>query len=148
MKRKTGNKYIVTVYDSASNMFKDVALTEEQYKTYMRTEWNIKDNNKSYYSHEIQFSSLIGGEDCNYERFHEFTDDSLELTVMQRMDNAALKQALSTLSQKDRNLIFAIYFEGMSERAYADTIGISQQGVHKQKEKILDYLKKIMKKGC
>ena len=52
--------------------YEDVVVTKDVYDTYCRTEWNIKDNNASFYDHEIQMSCLIGGEDNGYENFREF----------------------------------------------------------------------------
>ncbi len=38
-------------------------VTEEVYRTYCRTRWNIKDNDQSFFGHEIQMQRMIGGQD-------------------------------------------------------------------------------------
>lgn len=42
-------------------------------------------------------------------------------------------------------LIQALYFECMTEREYAQQIGISQKGVNKRRQKVLDKLRTMMK---
>ena len=66
--------YLITVYNTLTSKYEDVTVSEEVYHAYMRTNWNMKDNTKNFYTHEIQFSSLIGGEEGAYENFREFID--------------------------------------------------------------------------
>ena len=61
-------KYYLYVHNTMTGKTEKVEVTEEVYFVYRRTEWNIKDNNNSFYKHEIQLSSLIG----YYENFSEF----------------------------------------------------------------------------
>ena len=44
-----------------------------------------------------------------------------------------------------RELIQALYFECLTEREYAKQIGISQKGVNKRRQKVLDKLRSMMK---
>lgn len=66
------NNKVLKVYDTITGKMVDVEVTPEVYREYMRTEWGIKNNNNSFYEHEIQFSALIGGNDDAYENFDEF----------------------------------------------------------------------------
>ena len=52
-------KNTVRVYDTVSKKYVDVEASEEVCIHYNRTQWNIDDNNKSFYNHEIQFSSFL-----------------------------------------------------------------------------------------
>lgn len=54
----------------------------------------------------------------------------------------ALRSALLQLSEDERQLIHALFFEGLTEREYAKIIGISQPAVHKRLIKVLSQLKK------
>lgn len=49
------------------------------------------------------------------------------------------------LPAQDRELIQALYFECLTEREYAKQIGISQKGVNKRRQKVLDKLRSMMK---
>ena len=66
MSKKT---YIVESYDPATRKIERVTVTHEVYNAYRRSGWNIADNNQSFFKHEIQMSSLIGGEDGGYDNF-------------------------------------------------------------------------------
>ena len=139
--------YTVKVYDTITRQFADVTVTKEVYDTYRRTEWNIKDNNDSFYAHEIQMSGLIGGEEDGYENFHEFVDD--ENTPDNSVINEELKRAVlegvDELDQNDRELIYALFGEGMSGREYSRKSGIPQTTINYRKKKILDGIRKNKK---
>lgn len=49
------------------------------------------------------------------------------------------------LSAQDMELIQALYFECLTEREYAQRIGISQKGVNKRRQKVLEKLRGMMK---
>ena len=64
--------YILNVYNTMTGEFELVQVTKEVFQTYRRTKWHIEDSTERFYKHETQMSSLIGGENDGYERFHEF----------------------------------------------------------------------------
>lgn len=75
------NKKTLKVYDTCTGKYVDIEVSTEIYEAYMRTGWNIHDNNESFYEHEIQFSALIGGKNDCFENFHEFvtgSEDTIE----------------------------------------------------------------------
>lgn len=113
MSKKT---YIVESYDPATRKIERVTVTHEVYNAYRRSGWNIADNNQSFFKHEIQMSSLIGGEDGGYDNFREFIGDpeAVDNAVAERMLLEALYKALDQLSESDCDLIRALYFEGKS----------------------------------
>ena len=55
-----------------------------------------------------------------------------------------LNAALSFLSDSERELIQALFFDGLSERAYAGKKGVSQTTIGRRKNKILARLKKLI----
>lgn len=64
--------YILNIYNTMTGEFELVQVTKEVFQTYRRTKWHIEDSMERFYKHETQMSSLIGGENDGYERFHEF----------------------------------------------------------------------------
>ena len=66
--------YILNIYNTMTGEFELVQVTKEVFQTYRRTKWHIEDSTERFYKHETQMSSLIGGENDGYERFHEFID--------------------------------------------------------------------------
>ena len=142
------NKKTVKVYDTFTGKMVEIEVSQEVYEAYMRTEWNIHDNNETFYAHEIQFSQLIGGEKNAFENFHEFIldgDPTAESGIM--MANLEkLRNAIKELDESDLELICMLYFKEMPERACAEHYGISCKNIHKKKVRILAELHKLLKK--
>ena len=136
--------YTVKVYNTISNQFEDVAVTKEVYDTYRRTEWNIKDNNESFYEHEIQMSGLIGGEDDGYENFREFVDEenTPERNIVYAEIKKALLESVAELTEEERALVHALYWQGLSEREYSRRSGIPQRTINHRKMYILEKMRK------
>ena len=136
--------YTVKVYNTISNQFEDVAVTKEVYDTYRRTEWNIKDNNESFYEHEIQMSGLIGGEDDGYENFREFIDEenTPERNIVYAEIKKALLESVAELAEEERALVHALYWQGLSEREYSRRSGIPQRTINHRKMYILEKMRK------
>lgn len=78
--------------------------------------------------------------DDNAEQFVD-RHESVEDMVLRRISFERLYKALGTLTERERKLIEALFFEEMTERKVALFLGISQPAVHKQKNKILKKLK-------
>lgn len=136
--------YTVKVYNTISNQFEDIAVTKEVYDTYRRTEWNIKDNNESFYEHEIQMSGLIGGEDDGYENFREFVDEenTPERNIVYAEIKKALLESVAELTEEERALVHALYWQGLSEREYSRRSGIPQRTINHRKMYILEKMRK------
>ena len=134
-------KNTVRVYDTISKRIVEVEVSDEVRTHYNRTQWNIDDNNESFYKHEIQFSALIGGYKNAFENFHEFQTekDIVEKNAIQKTENKLLYKSLSTLSDDERNLIIMIYFENKTESECASLLHTTQQNIHKKKRSI-EYL--------
>ena len=64
--------------------------------------------------------------------------ENTENQVMQKISVEEIHKALAQLDNGERALIEALFFEGLTERAYAEKIGLSQPMVHKKKVRILD----------
>lgn len=107
------SKNIVSVYDTITKRYVEIEVSEKIRTYYNRTQWNIDDNNKSFYKHEIQFSALKGNINGEFENFQEFRteNDDVERRVIQNIKFEKLYSCLNELSEDERRLIFAIYFE-------------------------------------
>lgn len=140
-------KYYLYVHNTITGKTEKIEVTKEVYIVCRRTEWNIKDNDESFSKHEIQFSSLIGGENENYENFHEFIDFESALDVIheKEMLYKELNFIIESLSSKDKELLFALFEDGLTELDYARKINVTQQAISKKKLKILKKIKKLLK---
>ena len=65
-------------------------------------------------------------------------------------DNAeteALHRCIALLEDEEQDLMQAVFFDGVSEQEYADTLGVTRQAINKQKLKILKKLRELMEEG-
>ena len=143
---ESNGKFTLIVFNTCTREYEEVMVTEEVYRTYCRTRWNIKDNDQSFFDHEIQSSGMIGSQDGAYENFREFIDaiNTPEHIILEQIKKEALYQAISALPAADQALVQGLFFKGQSELDYAREIGVSQPEVHKRKVRILKSLKKLL----
>ena len=141
------SKNIVSVYDTITKRYVEIEVSEKIRTYYNRTQWNIDDNNKSFYKHEIQFSALKGNINGEFENFQEFRteNDDVERRVIQNIKFEKLYSCLNELSDDERRLIFAIYFENKTENEVAYFLHTTQQNINKKKRRILCKLNKLLK---
>ena len=141
------SKNIVSVYDTITKRYVEIEVSEKIRTYYNRTQWNIDDNNKSFYKHEIQFSALKGNINGELENFQEFRteNDDVERRVIQNIKFEKLYSRLNELSDDERKLIFAIYFENKTENEVASFLHTTQQNINKKKRRILCKLNKLLK---
>ena len=70
---------------------------------------------------------------------------SPESAVLNQLEITALHQCLSSLDTDERALIEALFFEGLTERAYSEQSGIPQKTVNDRKNRILKKLYQLLK---
>ena len=139
-------KNTVRVYDTILKKIVEVEVSDKVRTHYNRTQWNIDDNDESFYKHEIQFSALIGGHKNAFENFREFmTDYDVEEESDHKMLIEKLYSSLDFLSKSERDLIIMLFYENKTERECAKILCTSQQNVHKNKKLILCKLHKLLK---
>lgn len=71
--------------------------------------------------------------------------ESVEETVLRRLQYAQLHKAISLLSDDERELVDRLFFQGQTEREVAAEIGIYRNAIHKRKNRILEKLKNFLK---
>lgn len=105
------NKNTIRVYDTITKKYVDIEVSEEIRAVYNRTGWNVDDNDESFYKHEIQFSSLKGNVNGNFENFHEFQteNDVVESSVINHLESEKLHKCIELLSSQDRKLIELLF---------------------------------------
>ena len=69
---------------------------------------------------------------------------SLEDHIMELELSEALADAINTLSEQNRTIII-LYSEGVTERAIAAEVGMSQKGVNNRIHKIIDILRESLR---
>ena len=102
--------YVLNVYNTMTGQYELIQVTKEVFQTYRRTKWNIEDSTERFFKHETQMSSLIGGENEGYERFHEFIDyentpenQAIEEMVFQSLRKQAVHERKKRILKKIKN---------------------------------------------
>ena len=79
-----------------------------------------------------------------YSAKHQFADDAegVEDAVIRKDDLCRLRAALDQLSEEERTLIHALFFDECSERELEEMMGIHRMTIHNRKIRILQKMKK------
>lgn len=119
-----------------------VEVSEQFYKEYNRMEWKSDKKEKEYRRHCTPFTALKG----TIENFKEFlnNDDPVEKTYTD-MQFEKIFKAISRLTTAEKKLLYALYFEGKTERRYCIEANISQSTLHYKKQAVLRKLHKLIK---
>lgn len=131
-----------------------IEVTDAVYEAYMKGDRKMRyfendlKTERIFLDEDGQIKQIIPSREDSLDRLmddnaEQFSDrhESVEDMVLRKISVERLYAALSILSEKERELIEALFFEEKTERDVASAMGISQPAVHKQKNKILKKLK-------
>ena len=122
-----------------------VEVTPDVYYAYFRMERQERWQEEKQQGHAVvSYDALDDGETVGVEVVPDLTTPSMEEAVMTREINEKLHRAVDALPKAERKLIQAIYFDGFTEKEYAVSSGLSQQGVSYRLRKILSKLRIFM----
>lgn len=125
-----------------------VPVSEEVYRACKRPQWREQKRKK-----DRKVKKKIVKPPLSYDRLvesgypiekHFEPAPSPEEMVERGQTLELLYSALETLAEEEQALLDALFYEGMTEREYADSIGVSQQAVNKRRRKLLAKLRKLM----
>jgi len=116
-----------------------VSVTEEIYRAFKRPVWTERKRRAIRVKRERSLETFSAG------GFEISSDNPLvEKVVTDKLLLEALMSALDKLTDNERSLIDALFFQGKSEREVARVLGISQPAVHKKRNRIIERLKKML----
>lgn len=140
-----------------------VQVTKEQYEAYMRPEWKEdkrqqrlveKRRKREKAQEERREDQSVQGWDTpvSYERLCETEYGFPEETRQESLDEIlekeelmeALRQELAKLEALDRTIL-QMASNGISEAAIGREVGLSQKGVNKRKQRLLEQLREQLK---
>ena len=122
-----------------------VEVTPDVYYAYFGMERQERWQEEKQQEHAVvSYDALDDGETVGMEAVPDLTSPSMEETAMTREIHEKLHHAVEALPKAERDLIHAIYFDGLTTREYAKLSGLSQTGVSYRLRKILSKLKSFM----
>ncbi|WP_315524313.1 sigma-70 family RNA polymerase sigma factor [Pseudoramibacter alactolyticus] len=135
-----------------------IEVSEEVYQVYMQGDRKMRYLEKDLKTERIILNNdgavqrIIPSREDSLDRLMEdnarqFEDpgESVEDAVLCKLAEDALHRALEKLTDEEYALVHALFYAGLTERAYARELHISQAAVHKKKQRILKKLKEILK---
>ena len=138
------------MYPEAGEEVISLLRTTERKMQYQ--EYDLK-TEQTIISQEDQTITTIPSREDSLERLAEqevqFAGEaeSVEETVLRKLQYVQLHKALSLLPDDERELIDRLFFQGQTERQAAEHMGIYRNAVHKRKNRILKKLKKFFEKN-
>ena len=93
---------------------------------------------------KVSYSDLDTNEMVAEEMIPDHSIPCVEDAAIRNILKEKLRRCLALLSPSERELIHAIYFEGLSERQLSKRTGIHHMTLHSRKIKILAKLKTLM----
>ena len=138
------------MYPEAGEEVISLLRTTERKMQYQ--EYDLK-TEQTIISQEDQTITTIPSREDSLERLAEqevqFAGEaeSVEETVLRKLQYEQLHKALSLLPDDERELIDRLFFQGQTEREAAECMGIYRNAVHKRKNHILKKLKKFFEKN-
>lgn len=119
-----------------------VEVSPEVYYAYFHMERQERgQEEKKQRNAVVSYDALDSDEIVGLETMPDLSVPSLDDLMIMRELRYKLRCAIHALPPGERELIQAIYFEGLSERDYARRKGISQMGVNRRRKKILSKMK-------
>lgn len=122
-----------------------VDVTPEVYYAYYRMERQERGQEEKKQKHDVvSYDALDNGETVGIEAVQDLSGSSMEEAAMTREIHERLHRAVEALPKAERELIQAIFFDGMTTHEYARLSGLSQTGVSYRLRKTLSKLKSFM----
>lgn len=122
-----------------------IKVPQEVYHAYYHMERQERWQEEKKQEHGVfSYDALDNGETVGEETFPDLASPSLEEQAIAKDIHLKLHRAMAALTSAERELIYAIYFEGLTEREYAQKKGSSQMGINKRRRKILSKMRIFM----
>jgi RNA polymerase sigma factor (sigma-70 family) len=116
-----------------------VPVSEEVYRAFKRPLWAERKRREVRAEHERSLEAFMDG-GLDIPDGGKLVDAIVEDKLMLEM----LFAALAELTDDERNLIDALFFEEKTEREAANALGLSQKAINKRRHKILEKLRGLM----
>ncbi|NCB42215.1 MAG: sigma-70 family RNA polymerase sigma factor [Clostridia bacterium] len=124
-----------------------INVSEEVYLTYYRMESRARYLERKDILHgKVLYSDLDTDETTGEEAIPDLDAESVEDAALKAVMLEKMQSSLKFLTTDEQQLIEELFFRNMSERQFSKEIGVPYMTIHDRKVKILDKLKKIMKK--
>lgn len=129
--------------------FHGQTLTCQHFSVLLKTHNQAKRRAKTLYEKDernglVSYDSMDTEDTLGEEMIPDHSLPCVEDAALENLLREKLRYCLKQLPQTDQDLLHALYFEELSERQFADKLGLHHMTVHSRKVKILANLKKMI----
>ena len=132
-------KYYIHVPGALVEVSEDIYFAYYQEKRRGRT-LREKDERNGAISYDGLDTPELSGQEMIPDRDAVSVEDAAIANILR----GELRRCLALLDEPDRQLIQALYFEGLSEREYAKRVGVPQRTINDRRHRALRKLKKLL----
>ena len=138
--KEYANKYFLPLHGML------MEVTEEEYRSYYKDKRRQKYiDERSRENGDVSYDALDTAERLGVEIFAD-TMTNVEEQVANKIILEQLHNAFLLLSEEEKEVITAIFKNNLTERELAKQKGVYHNAIHKQKNRILEKLKKFLNK--
>lgn len=122
-----------------------VEVTEEVYSAYyrMKRRWSAQDERDTY-NGLVSYDAMDTVETLGIDNIPDSDTPLVEDIVVDKFLCEKLHRCLALLSEPEQDMLYALYFQEMSERQAADKLGLHHMTLHSRKVSALRKLRKMM----
>jgi len=118
-----------------------ISVSEEVYRAYKRPQWREKKQKIIRRQHEQSIEHIRENDSINQANLAQCGLDEI---IIENLLLDDLHEAISSLNDDERVLIYALFYNDKSERDVAKEIGVSQNTVNYHKKRVIEKLRKIL----
>lgn len=123
-----------------------VEVDESVYYTYYKMDRRERYLVERDHAHGlVSYDALDFETDFDIEHSPTLSGRCIEKQLIRKEVCRILHEAIAELAPIDQDLLYAVYFEGLSIRQYANKIGRSQPGLSRRHRNALSKLKELLK---
>lgn len=138
--KEYANKYFLPLHGML------MEVTEEEYKSYYKDKRRQKYiDERSRENGDVSYDALDSSDMLGESVFVDI-ETNVEEQVINKIIFEQLHNAFLLLSEEEKEVITAIFKNNLTERELAKKKGVYHNAIHKQKNRILEKLKKFLNK--
>ena len=119
-------------------------VDQRHYEDFYRAKEREKYIRKLNAKYGLLSIDAFDNEDDNGTDYIQAETEDVAETVAHLLLLDKLRLIITMLKKEDQDLIQAMFYEGLTERQYAERCGVNRNAVHKRKVRILAQIKKLL----
>ena len=121
-----------------------IPVSEAVYRACQRPKWREKKQKEVRDKVECSFEAI---RESGLEYKANLAQPGVDEIIAHKLLLDALVEAIAALDEDERDLIYALFYKGQSERSYSEEIGVPRKTLAYRKDKVFEKIRKIIEKN-